>query len=395
MKRLTVLFLFLLSVFGAKANDGVFHANGNQLIPITETDISVKKEVLTINRVGNCLKVNVYYEFYNPVKAKDLLVGFEAEPPYPYDEEYLKLFPEQPHMRNFKVMVNGEALKYQISHVSAGYYDYDGTKRDAPKYYLDGKMQGWSRQQCEDSIRAKYFFNAPFMFVYHFNAHFQEGLNIVQHSYDFDMSHSVEEEFDFVYVLTAANRWANNGIDDFTLEVNMGDRESFMVNPTFFKSAKDWTINGKGKVTMETQWGLADENGSPIFHIQEGSITYKKKNFHPDGELVIKKRHYRAMEFPDWYSSGVDGQWMINDMKEQYFSMDADYYKEVDLSRVTAEQRRIMRNMPFAYRGYVFKNQDLKKYFESTNWYIPNPNYVDKLEMLPQKEQEWIKFWTK
>ncbi|MBO6025504.1 MAG: YARHG domain-containing protein [Bacteroidales bacterium] len=395
MKKVSVFLLLLLSFFSAKANDGVFYANGNQLIPIAESDISVKKEVLTINRVGNCLKVNVYYEFFNPVKAKDLLVGFEAEPPYPYDEEYLKLFPEQPHMRNFKVMVNGEALNYQVSHVAGGYYDYDGTKRDAPNYYLNGKVQGWSRQQCEDSIRANYYFNAPFMFVYHFNAHFREGLNVVQHSYDFDMSHSVEEEFDFVYILTAANRWANNGIDDFTLEVNMGDRESFMVNPTFFKSAKDWAINGKGKVTMETQWGLADEKGSPIFHIQEGSITYKKKNFHPEGELSINKRLDLIPYYIDGMYDGVDGNAIVEQMKELYHKLDKGFYDELDLSKFTSEHRRILRNMPFAYRGHVFKDAKLRQYFESTSWYLPDPDYKDNMEDLTPKEKEWVSFWFK
>jgi hypothetical protein len=35
------------------ANDGAFYANGNQLIPITESKISVKKEILLIERVNS------------------------------------------------------------------------------------------------------------------------------------------------------------------------------------------------------------------------------------------------------------------------------------------------------------------------------------------------------
>ena len=72
MKKLTILFFLLLLIAGAKANDGVFYASGNQLIPVTETDISVRKEVLTINRVGDRLVVTVYYEVFNPTKPKDL-----------------------------------------------------------------------------------------------------------------------------------------------------------------------------------------------------------------------------------------------------------------------------------------------------------------------------------
>ena len=71
MKKIAILLFCCLSAFFATANDGVFYASGNQLIPITETDISVKKEVLTINRVGDHIEVTVYYEFFNPVGEKE------------------------------------------------------------------------------------------------------------------------------------------------------------------------------------------------------------------------------------------------------------------------------------------------------------------------------------
>lgn len=391
MKKALILLFALLTFVGAKANDGVFYASGNQLIPITESDISVKKEVLTINRVGDHLEVTVYYEFFNPTKPKDLLVGFEAPAPYPGDENYMKLFPEQPHMRNFKVVVNGEQLSYEITHVKGNYYSIreEGT---APNYYSNGKIQDMTRKECVAALEEVEYFDYAFYFVYHFNAHFREGLNVVQHTYDFDLSYSVEEEFNFDYILTAANRWANKGIDDFTLVINMGDRESFMVQPYFFKDAKEWTINGKGKVTMETEWGFAAEDGSPVFHIQEGSIIYKKKNFHPEGELVIAKRHDMITYHIEAFSDDWDGKDAIEALKNLYHQLNADYYQNC-LSKFSPEHRRILRNLPFAYRGYVFKNQDLKKYFESTKWYLPNPDYVDRLEELTEKEKEWVEFW--
>ena len=67
MRKLIIVLFCCLSTLFATANDGVFYASGNQLIPITETDISVKKEVLTLNRVGDHIEVTVYYEFSRPV----------------------------------------------------------------------------------------------------------------------------------------------------------------------------------------------------------------------------------------------------------------------------------------------------------------------------------------
>lgn len=399
MKKTFIFLLAILSFIGAKANDGVYYASGNHLIPITETDISVKKEVLTINKVGGHLEVTVYYEFFNPTKPKDLLVGFEAPAPYPAGEDDVKLFPNQPHIRNFKVVVNGEPLSYEIAHINGDFYgdfyaEDENQKHATPSYYSNGKIQGMSRKECIKSMEDEDFFIYSFYFVYHFNAHFREGLNIIQHTYDFDLSGSVEEEYSFDYILTAANRWANNGIDDFTLEINMGERESFMVQPTFFKSAKDWTINGKGKVLLETEWGLAQEGGSPYFHIQNGSITYKKKNFHPDGELSISKRLSMYYMF---YSEdeGVDGQSIVDLMKFQYYNVNIDYFEETNISGFTSQQKRIMKNLPFAYRGHVFKDKGLRQFFESTNWYIPDPDYVDDMSVMSPNEKKWIQFWSK
>ena len=66
MKKAFILLLMLIPFIGAKANDGVYYTSGNQLIPITETEISVQKEVLDITRQDQMIHVHVYYEFFNP-----------------------------------------------------------------------------------------------------------------------------------------------------------------------------------------------------------------------------------------------------------------------------------------------------------------------------------------
>ena len=83
------------------------------------------------------------------------------------------------------------------------------------------------------------------------------------------------EEYCFNYVLTAANRWANHQIDDFTLNVNMGDRESFVIRPTFFTSANEWVIKGVGRVSYSNEW----ESDAPMFHMRQGGVSFHKKNF--------------------------------------------------------------------------------------------------------------------
>ena len=188
----------------------------------------------------------------------------------------------------------------------------------------------------------------PFDYVYHFKAKFRPGLNIVQHTYEYDLSFSVGEEFHFPYVLTAANRWANHQIDDFTLNINMGDHESFRIKQTFFDKSTDWTINGLG-MAMKCDWPTWDtvKNGV-IFHIQKGSVSFHKQNFHPDGELHVAKDALIICMWSDWNNDQktTEEEQLIKGIKNQYFSLDtafiSGYFEKVP--QFTPEQRRILKN---------------------------------------------------
>ena len=396
MRKLIIAILCCLSALYTFANDGVFYASGNQLIPITETDISVKKEVLTINRVGDHLEVTVYYEFFNPVGEKELLVGFEAESPY-NGPDPMDFFPKHPHIRNFKVVVNGQSLTFEIAHVERGRYEDNGNYVPS-KYYSNGQFQDWTKKQIEDTLIAwNYPGGMPIDYVYHFKAKFRPGLNIIQHTYEYDLSFSVGEEYDFPYVLTAANRWANHQIDDFTLNINMGDRESFRIKQTFFEKSTDWTINGIG-MAMNCEWtGWDTVTNGVIFHIQQGAVSFHKQNFHPDGELFLVKDHLIVSMWRDWNSEQKtsDEENLINGIKNQYNSLDTAFISGFfeESPQFTSEQRRILKNLPFAYRGYAFKNKELKKFFESTKWYIRNPKYKGEMDGFTEEEKAWVEFW--
>ena len=78
-KLLIILTIFFSNLY---ANDGAYFFSGNQLIPTTETDIIVRKEILTLKKIRNqFIEVTVYYEFYNPGIEKEIIVGFEAFAP--------------------------------------------------------------------------------------------------------------------------------------------------------------------------------------------------------------------------------------------------------------------------------------------------------------------------
>ncbi len=53
-------------------------------------------------------------------------------------------------------------------------------------------------------------------------------------------------------------------------------------------------------------------------------------------------------------------------------------------------QPRILRNMPYAHRGYVFKTKEMKKIFEKLWWYIPDSTYVPDMSDFTERELEFI-----
>lgn len=394
LKKSLILLLLSALFITAKANDGSFYSSGNHLIPIVETDISVKKEVLKIVRGveknedfdRSYFEVTVYYEFFNPSKEKDLIVGFEAGPPY--DAGDLSRYPDHPFIFNFKAVMNGVELPYEVAHVPYKFDEDSNMTREKGDYYKDGHFQNLSLKECQNPPfdEDDYPFDDWFYYVYHFNAHFNPGLNTIQHTYRFDGSGNVMTEYQFDYVLTAANRWANNSIDDFTLEIDMGDLESFALYSSFFKGFKDWTFNGRGKVGIGVfpPYYSAEDEGHPIFHVQEGSIVFHKTNFHPDGELYITK--------PNTYGASE----LENPISQMYLSLDDECYSIAgDEEDMDADRKRIMKNLPFAYHGYVFKTKSLQQFFESTKWYVPNPEFKGTMESLSAREQRWVTDWSK
>lgn len=358
--------LILIILFSTKSyvysNDGTFYTKGNQLIPIQETDISVKKEILTVKKIENkYFEITVYYEFYNPSTTKTLTVGFEAFSPYG-DVNGAPKNGEHPNMRDFTVDMNNEILKYKVAYVQDTFFIKNNQINQVELNEIKGQTSGNS---------------VNFNYVYYFNATFKNGLNIIKHAYNFDISSSIAYFYEFEYNLTAAKRWANKQIDDFTLIIDLGEFESFSIDKTFFKSQNDWIINGIGKTlelpaVKENSW----ERDGVKFHIQKGNLIYQKTNFAINGDLYIHSQSAYSYENPD--PSFIP------------FS----YYNQSTITPPSTElQKKILKNLPYARRGYIFKNQDLHNFYSKLDWYIPNINYIPNSENLNELEKKWIEQW--
>ena len=363
MNRKVYISCFILLMFqyyNAISNDGAYLGSGNHLVPIVESDISIKKEILSIKKYQDKVHVDVYYEMYNPGKEKTIRVGFEAKSPSG-DAQIEPSDGKHPYMNNFTVMVNNENLKYNISYLINS---YDETAIGKPT-----TLSGILNYLEENS-------EGPYYYVYYFDAKYKSGLNIIKHSYEYKLSSSIVESYSFDYILTAANRWANKQIDDFTINIDMGAMEGFYIKKSFYNNVKEWNINGIGKSKEGTETGM--------FFIENGNIELKHLNFHPKGEIEIIS--------PNSFGLSEEQVEYFNPKKTKIpYSVSSQY----NIPEAKTEfGKKILRNLPFARRGYVFKDKEVQKYYSKmTEWYTPNPSYVPDVQQLLDEEKEWVKLY--
>lgn len=353
-------FLFGLLVFiRISANDGAFFASGNQLIPIFETDISVKKEVLKLKKIKNdFIEVSVYYEFFNPGKEKEITVGFEAMAPEG-DVDGAPKNGHHPYMDNFLVNMNGSDLKYSVAYVADSLYA------------KNGKINAINLKNFSGNKSGNYI---DFFYVYHFKAKFKKGLNIIKHTYRYNVSGSVDYLYDFEYILSAAARWKGGKIDDFTLILDVGEFETFSIEKGFFKNASEWEVEGDFKLENITGYPNSFiEKDAVKFHSRSGKLSFRKMNFEPKAELSVYAQKCLRCSAEEGYLP---------------FSMYQEQFIEEPKNEL---ERKIMKNLPYARRGLVFKNPELIKFYEKIDWYMPDPKFIAENVVLTKLEEEWVK----
>ena len=412
MKRQSIrvmitLMAMLLTMFqGAWANDAVYFTCGSQLQPLQETDISVKKEVLTIT-IGEdgFAYVEVDYEFMNHGAEKTVTMGFEAQVPY-NDEEPLNKKGVHPHIKDFTVSMNGSQLTYNTALIfTKNYMDEWPSELKSRKDTLAFVPVDFSRWDLQDDVPSimvnrQTKEEANFAYAYYFDAHFKAGLNKVRHTYRYRMSYGIGRTFSISYWLKPAMRWANHQIDDFTLRIHADNStKHFYIQCSAFDKIPFTVASGKGKTRIVDLTDDTDDEGNVLPHkateavIRNGVLEWHCQNFKTDEDMEIESAEilqYRTdldeKQFILYYDSGETfckwgGWWMMYD--ELYTGPDNEQMKK-------AFTARLRRNLPYAHRGYVFKDPELKRIFESMWWYMPDPSWKATSTSFSRHEQELI-----
>ena len=382
--KICILTIFCIAMaLPAVANDGTYYTRGNQLIPLQETNISVRREVLTISLMDNGFaRVDVQYEFWNPGVAKTVTMGFEADPPYNFD---YKFYPDgrHPSISLFTVEMNGRTLPYR----NAACVLEENQNCKLPLRYVDTTKRYYvfdNNLLYEDDGRNEptdFDAGLPFAYVYYFEADFQPGLNRVHHSYVYKMSTNVGSPFIVEYKLTPAARWAGGNIEDFTLTIRADSTaKHFFVFDTLFGDASFAVSEGMGKLRRSERYGNPTE-----VSLRNGAITLHRTHFAPKSELTIM-----AVGIEGLY---VDNKCITGGTYDRSARIDWGPYEGMQwVPADAAFRQRVMRNLPYAHRGHVFADKKLKAYFESLWWYMPDPSYKDDTGNFTEVDWQFVNY---
>jgi len=340
---LTLLFLFCAA--SLYANDGAFYVSGNTLMPLQETQISLRKEVLKFYvRDFRWMDVTVDFEFYNPGAEKRVTVGFVTPPA---DGDVSDEDQAHPQIKNFTVTVNGSQLKYQMKRMK-------DTSFSADKLKIEGTD-----------------------FVYYFNVAFKRGLNKIRHTYRFRGGEGVELQRDFDYQITTGKRWANKQIDDFELQLYL-DNGIFAIPATFRNNGKlaAWRIAGDGVIDdTPRKWFGEDSPQVRMVHLNSGYIALNEKNFQPDFDIMLGEYNWGANWVDLWCNYGqecVESEALENIVR--YFTLEPYAgFEEADLAKLSLKELKYVRNYFYAVRGYAFKDAETKNFYSQFFWYKLNP----------------------
>ena len=363
MKKILLAILFcLLSIF-TFANDWEFGSEGEHIIPLKGSNMSIKKEKITLKLTPDGMLVNVKFTFDNPT-AENKIVGFVTPESGNGEEEDETTKPKRKaeplKIKNFKTTVNGKEVKSNVELLS----------KLLSKGVLDNNIIK------EYTEKEKTFYN----YVYYFNADFKQGENVVEHSYFYTGSYGIYER-DFEYVVTTISKWKNQTVEDFEIEVHPGNY--FVKLPySFWKDNKkiNWEVVGKGRMVTIAPTKPNDKDadgiekfGTIYLKLDNGFVRYKTKNFSPNEDFYMTRMDNILgfdYEFPEGKVQGYK-------FKDEYFEivrneMYSNYSDIVaSFKELNDKDLDIVRNYPYALVGYDFARKDLKDYFSQFIWYSP------------------------
>ena len=354
---LAVLFIISFSIL-AQADDSAISGWGDNLHPIQETRIELRKEVLTIRCVDvkdsrgwfDCRwYVDVYFEFFNPDEERTLRLAFVAQRD-DYDSK------KENRLADFTIQMNGGTV-------------------DCERTF--GRDLGNNLIGVRDNLA--YFV---------FEGTFPHGNTTIQHTYNTGggLSTGTPVSFWLQYVLRSGSLWAGSKIGDFTVNLVFESDFCYTIGlPSAIcsrmKLVDHHHVDLTGKQIQDSitakQRDLRAEAYGP------SRLTFHANDYSPTENLFIVFNSYhsygdgscRSADQPTVCDWACASKWLN---RELILTVNPDFGPQLErmkqqlfdrLRTMDQDAINLILNLPFARAGYRFKDPKLFNFYSRYSWY--------------------------
>ena len=392
MKKIKIFLLCcIIFVFGINllANDSEFNSQGGHIVPMNLSDIAIKSEkihfkmesIKTEDGMIDGMTVTVKFVFDSP-KAGERYIGFitpeSGRVEWLSDPENKEERNEDYNFRNFKTSVNGKNVSMKTYKLTDFLPKDIKQLEEIKKYFKE-----YDKEKAKAD--AEYYRKS---YVYFFKANFKKGENVVEHTYHYGGNGGSVSNY-FNYVWTTISKWKNQKVDDFEVIVEPGN--AFIEIPEIkMKNGKkvEWELIGEGNIDYGYRKDDVDNKNvkerNLYAKLKNGYLRFKTKDFSPKDEFrLIEIFELNVINyFPDKTEKGF--KYEDNLLGAAY---GAEFLKEDELKKLSDDDLNIMKNYPYALKGYDFSDKKLKDYFSKFLWYIP----IGKNVELDERDYDVIK----
>lgn len=358
MKSFLFISILVISI-SSFADTGIFYSEGGNLFPIQETSISMQKEILHFTYTPEGIKVDVFFEFYNPGETRTEIVGFVIPKSMSYTEDDynsdIEKTKRHPFVYDFMTAQNGKILPYEVTR-----YESRGFNTDI------------------DGVR-------DLDIIYYFNVTFEPGVTNLYNHYVFKGGVLSNGNENFIYKLKTGKMWANQTIGDFTMIID-AEKKWIEIPTTLSKSiaSMDYEINGIGKTGNHPRI-----ESRKYAYLLSGFLNLHVTNLKPDFDIYLTVNGLASYyyDFSETYCKENTDllpslHWVIGSEEVSVYENQFEGIEDIAIQD--------MINFLYAIHGYNFNGNDVADYFTQFTWYIPDPQLNAKDIKFTLEEQVFL-----
>ncbi len=432
-----VLFLLVLTIsFFAFSNDWEFGSEGEHLIPLESSNAEIKSEKIIMKKTKDGMSVSVRFVFVNPVQEVKQ-IGFITPSEKMEEEEYREL-----GITNFETKVNGVKVDSNIKrfdkssfktaailkgenrndyiyyfkapfkageNVVEHSYTYEGSSgiKGADYAYVITTISKWKNKNVGDfeliiDMGENAFFALPYSFWKDNRKIDWEIIGDGKIESILGKSAVSSDEADdktFVKIKNGYVRFKTQKFSpdrDIFIEVESVDNVfsvGFLPEKNTKYVYKDNITKIYSSITGNCDiYKLSDKDIKILRNYPFAKLGYDFSNQELKSyfsKFFWYSPMYKTIELDSWDNdivSFISGVEESRELTKKYLKEDLKKYSAVELKR--------MKNIPYAVKGYEFKDKDLESYYKNKYPWYGKFDYCgseDGEEILTKDEQELIK----